>query len=736
MGWFDEQIKDRIRNDEDGFAQSFAALSGAIMGRRTAEARMDERTRAASAIGEILKYYRVKPVELPDSLTNLDEQLEFLMRPSGIMRRLVKLTEGFYKDAVGPLLGRTKEGSPVAILPNGLAGYAYYDYGSGRQVRVTRETAGNLDEAAVCFYKPLPLRKIGIRDLLIYIAQTLSASDLILISLAALAATLIGMLSPYVSNLLFGAVIPGGDGSLLIPLAALMIGVTVSTRLIGITRSLILGRVQTKMNIAVQAASMMRVLSLPAAFFKEYSSGEMSSRAQSINSLCGMLANTILSTGLTSLFSLAYIGQIGGYAPGLVAPALAIVLATAAISLVTTLLQTERSERSMRVGAKLSGLVFALFSGVQKIKLAGAERRAFAKWSGVYSQAAEMRYAPPLYLELLALISSAVTMLGTIAIYFYAVTSGVGVAGYMAFNVSYGMVSGAFMSLAGITLTLANIRPTLKMVEPILNAEPEVSEGKRVITRLSGGIEVNNVSFRYAEEMPLVLDNISLKIKPGQYVAIVGATGCGKSTLLRLLLGFEKPQKGAVYYDGKDISTIDLRSLRRHIGVVMQGGKLFQGDIYSNITVSAPWLTQKEAWAAAELAGIADDIRDMPMGMHTMISEGSGGISGGQRQRLMIARAVAPGPKVLMFDEATSALDNITQKKVSQSLDAMKATRIVIAHRLSTIRQCDRVIVLEKGRIVEDGNYDELIAKNGSFAALVARQRLDDTAYVGHTTTY
>ncbi|MGJ4849015.1 NHLP bacteriocin export ABC transporter permease/ATPase subunit [Bacillota bacterium Meth-B3] len=736
MGWFDEQIKDRIRNDEDGFAQSLAALSGAIMGRRTAEARMDERTRAASAIGEILKYYRVKPVELPDSLTNPDEQLEFLMRPSGIMRRLVKLTEGFYKDAVGPLLGRTKEGSPVAILPNGLAGYAYYDYGSGRQVRVTRETAGNLDEAAVCFYKPLPLRKIGIRDLLIYIAQTLSASDLILISLAALAAMLIGMLSPYVNNLLFGAVIPGGDGSLLIPLAALMIGVTVSTLLIGITRSLILGRVQTKMNIAVQAASMMRVLSLPAAFFKEYSSGEMSSRAQSINSLCGMLANTILSTGLTSLFSLAYIGQIGGYAPGLVAPALAIVLATAAISLVTTLLQTERSERSMRVGAKLSGLVFALFSGVQKIKLAGAERRAFAKWSGVYSQAAEMRYAPPLYLELLALISSAVTMLGTIAIYFYAVTSGVGVAGYMAFNVSYGMVSGAFMSLAGITLTLANIRPTLKMVEPILNAEPEVSEGKRVITRLSGGIEVNNVSFRYAEEMPLVLDNISLKIKPGQYVAIVGATGCGKSTLLRLLLGFEKPQKGAVYYDGKDISTIDLRSLRRHIGVVMQGGKLFQGDVFSNITVSAPWLTQKEAWAAAELAGIADDIRDMPMGMHTMISEGSGGISGGQRQRLMIARAVAPGPKVLMFDEATSALDNITQKKVSQSLDAMKATRIVIAHRLSTIRQCDRVIVLEKGRIVEDGNYDELIAKNGSFAALVARQRLDDTAYVGHTTTY
>ncbi|MBQ1527790.1 MAG: ATP-binding cassette domain-containing protein, partial [Lachnospiraceae bacterium] len=240
-----------------------------------------------------------------------------------------------------------------------------------------------------------------------------------------------------------------------------------------------------------------------------------------------------------------------------------------------------------------------------------------------------------------------------------------------------------------------------------------------------GRIELNNISFRYNDNMPLVLDNLSFIIEPGQYVAIVGKTGCGKSTLMRILLGFEKPQKGAVYYDGKDLEKLDLKSLRRKIGTVMQDGKLFSGDIYSNIVISAPWLTLDRAWEAAEMAGMAEDIRDMPMGMFTLISEGQGGISGGQKQRLMIARAIAPKPRILMFDEATSALDNITQKKVSESLDSLNCTRIVIAHRLSTIKNCNRIIVMDGGRIIEDGTYDELITENGYFAELVERQKLE-----------
>lgn len=379
----------------------------------------------------------------------------------------------------------------------------------------------------------------------------------------------------------------------------------------------------------------------------------------------------------------------------------------------------------MELSAKESGMQYAMISGIQKIKLSGAEKRAFARWANLYAKGAAFTYNPPMFIKINGVISMAISLVGTFVMYWAAVKSNIAVADYYAFNTAYGMVSGAFLSLASIALTVAQIKPTVDMAKPILEAVPEISEGKQVVTELSGGIELHNVSFRYAESQPNILDDFSLKIKAGQYVAIVGATGCGKSTLMRILLGFEIPQKGSVYYDGKDIAALDLKSLRQNIGTVMQNSKLFSGDIYSNIVISAPRLTVDDAWEAAEMAGIAEDIRQMPMGMHTIISEGSGGISGGQRQRLAIARAIAPKPKVLMFDEATSALDNITQKMVSDSLEKLECTRIVIAHRLSTIRACDRIIFLENGKIAEDGTYDELIAKNGLFAQLVERQRLD-----------
>ena len=394
-------------------------------------------------------------------------------------------------------------------------------------------------------------------------------------------------------------------------------------------------------------------------------------------------------------------------------------------SVLTTLVKEKYSEEEMQVDAKESGMEYALISGVQKIRLSGAEKRMFARWAKNYAKRSKLTYQPSKFLTLNSVISLVISLVGMIVMYRMALLSGISVGDYAAFNEAYGLVSGAFSSFAGMALVFADIKPVLKMAKPILDAEPEVAEGKQVVTKLNGAIEINNVSFRYRDDMPNVIDNLSLKIKSGQYLAIVGTTGCGKSTLVRLMLGFEKPQKGAVFYDGKDLNTLDLKSLHRKIGTVMQDGKLFQGDIFSNITISAPWLTMDDAWEAAEYAGIADDIRNMPMGMFTMISEGSGGISGGQKQRLMIARAVAPKPKILIFDEATSALDNLTQKKVSDFLDELKCTRIVIAHRLSTIRHCDRIIVLDKGHIIEDGPYDELVAQNGFFEELVKRQQLE-----------
>ena len=733
MGWFDEQIRDRKKNDDEAFAEAFANMAAAVTGKRVDAALNDDRTVTKDAIDEILKYYHIKSREVPDNISDMNEQLEYLMRPYGIMRRTVKLEGKWYRDAVGAMLGVLKEsGRVVALLPSGLSGYSYYDYETGRKRKINRRNVHLFEEEAIAFYKPFPLKKMSIPSLAKYIVQTLSAADLVMIALATLALSLVGMIAPMLNKLLFGRVLMSGSVRLLASIAVFSVCVSISTLLITAVKNMITARIETKLNISVEAATMMRVMSLSADFFKQYSSGELSSRASQVGVLCRMLVSTVLSTGLTSLFSLIYISQIFAYAPTLVVPALIIILVTVVFSVISSLVEMNLSTQQMEISGKESGMIYSFITGIQKIRLAGAEKRAFARWGNLYAKSADLEYGPPAFIELNSVISLAISLVGTIVMYVLAVESGISVADYYAFSTAYGMVSGAFMSLAGIALTAAQIKPILTMVKPFFDAVPEVSDGKQVLTRLSGGIELNNVSFGYSENMPLVIDDLSLKIRPGQYVAIVGKTGCGKSTLMRLLLGFEHPKKGAIYYDGKDLEKIELRSLRRRIGVVMQNGKLFQGDIYSNIVISAPWLSRQDAWEAAELAGIADDIRSMPMGMDTMISEGAGGISGGQRQRLMIARAIAPKPKILMFDEATSALDNITQKKISESLDSLKCTRIVIAHRLSTIKQCDRIIVLDKGKIIEDGKYDELIEKNGFFAELVARQRLDSVPETVH----
>ena len=727
MGWFNEQIKERKISDNNAFEASFDNITASVLGKKMSSALNDSRIITKNAIDAILKFYHVPSREVPEELEDMNEQLEYLMRPYGIMRRSVILESGWYKDAIGAMLGIRKDnGTVVALIPSGFSGYEYFDLESGKYIKVKKSNEDSFEDEAIAFYKPFPLKSITIKDLIVYIAQVLSVSDYVAIALATLAVSLLGMLTPKINNILFSVVVTSGSVRLLIGIAIFAICLSLTSLIISSVKSLISARINTKLSISIEAATMMRLMSLPADFFKNYSSGELQERAGNISSLCDMLVSTILNTGLTSAFSLIYIYQIFVYAPGLVIPSLIITFITIIFFVVSALMQMKISVKQMELGGKESGMTYALISGVQKIKLAGAEKRAFARWANLYAERISYSYNPPAFLKLNPVISSAISLTGTLVMYYMAVKTGVSVAEYYAFNTAYGMVSGAFMSLSSIALTFAQIKPILERVKPLLDAKPEISEGKQVITRLSGAIEMNNVSFRYNESMPNVIDNLSLKIRPGQYVAIVGKTGCGKSTLMRLLLGFEKADRGAIYYDGKDINSLDLKSLRRKIGSVMQNGKLLQGDIYSNITISAPWLTMDEAFEAAEKAGIAEDIRRMPMGMHTMISEGSGGISGGQRQRLMIARAIAPKPKILMFDEATSALDNITQRQVCEALDAMKCTRIVIAHRLSTIKQCDRIIVLDGGHIVEDGTYRELIDNKGYFYELVERQRVDD----------
>jgi NHLM bacteriocin system ABC transporter ATP-binding protein len=577
---------------------------------------------------------------------------------------------------------------------------------------------------AICFYRPLAQRELDSRDILKFMWADVSVSEVVFMVIAALCVSLLGLVLPLVNQFIFSTVIDTNKSILLVSVLVLLCGLALSTFLITITKELFSYRIQTKMSVTLQSAVMGRLINLPTSFFKEHSSGDLAQRVEVLKELCVVICEGIISFGLTTLFSFIYIIQIFQITPTIAVPALVTLLVELVIVGIGVGIRIHCIRAELKAKNEVSAFVYAVYSGIQKIKLSGSENRVFAKWAQNYKKQADAMYDQPLFLKIQDMIIPTVAILGNVFIFYAASASGVPISEFMAFNAAFAVVSGAVLALSGVSVAFAYIGPILEMIQPVIKTIPEEMTTKKAVQNLRGTIELNNVTFQYTPDGPKILDNLNLKIKPGEYVAIVGKSGCGKSTLLRLLLGFEVPQTGAIYYDGMDLEKIELRSLRHNIGVVMQNGGLFAGDIYSNITISAPLLSLEDAWQAADMAGLAEDIRTMPMQMHTVISEGSGGVSGGQRQRIMIARAIAPKPRILMFDEATSALDNITQQQVSESLAKLRNTRIVIAHRLSTVMQCDRIIVLDAGRIRESGSYEELIQNDGFFAELVKRQRL------------
>ena len=727
MGWFDEQIRQRVQNDDDVLSDAYARMANAVIGKKKIEVLFQsDREMATRAVGEILKYYRVRARKIPESMESSKEILDYLLRPSGILRREVKLTDRWWKDATGAMLGTRKDGSVVALIPGRLKGYSIVDPANDSREDVNAKTAKELSAEALCFYKPFPQKSIGIKEVAKYVISLLRPRDYVWMIALTGVVTLVQTIGPRITQIVYDQnFLDLGNRLLLISFILVMLLSEMSRQMFDLVKTIFSQNIQAQLNLQVESAAMMRILSLPISFFSRFNSGELTTRVSAVTSVCSTISSTFFSVLLTAAFSLVYLVQIFHFAPSLLLPSLAITLLTAGLSLATALIQMGVTQRRMENDSKETGMVLALLNGIPKIKVAGAEKRAFARWARCYAPSAQLTYNPPFLVKMNGPISQMITLGGTVIMYYFALRGGVSSADYMAFNSAYAIMSGAFTGLVGAAAAVAGVRPALNMAKPLFETAPEMQEDKEVLERLGGSIEINHVSFRYSDTMPYVLQNLSLKIKKGEYVAIVGRTGCGKSTLLRLLLGFEKPQKGGIFYDGRDIQMLDMKSLRRRIGVVLQAGNLFQGNIYSNIAISNPSMTVDDAWKAAEMVGMKEDIEHMPMGMNTLIQEGGGGISGGQKQRLMIARAIAGNPSILMFDEATSALDNITQKIVSDSLDTLKCTRIVIAHRLSTIRNCDRILMMDSGKIVEQGTYEELIEKGGLFAKLVERQRVD-----------
>jgi ATP-binding cassette subfamily C protein len=490
-------------------------------------------------------------------------------------------------------------------------------------------------------------------------------------------------------------------------------------------------RLQAKMESTIQAATWDRLLDLPVNFFRKYPAGDLADRAAGVDQIQELVSGAGVAAILGSISGLFYVGQMFSYNLTMAFVAVLLTLTYVTTTTVLNYLQLRYQRDELQVRGRISGLVLNLIGGVSKLRVCGAERHAFRVWAEQFAGQRRITFSVGTIQNVAGTFSSAFPVLSSIAIFLTMVkvmqaaaennTPGMTVGEFVAFNTAYGLFLGAMQALGDSSLSLLRVVPIYERLAPVLTTLPEVDRNKAYPGKLRGGIEISHVKFRYTPDGPFIVNDLSLKIEPGEFVAFVGGSGCGKSTLMRLMLGFEQPTSGSILYDGQDLSTIDVRLLRQQLGVVLQISRVMPTDMWRNIT-GATARTLDDAWWAAEKAGLADDIRNMPMGMHTYVSEGGGTLSGGQRQRLMIARAIVNRPKVLFLDEATSALDNRTQAIVTQSMNNMDATRIVIAHRLSTIIDANKICYMEGGQIVEMGSYDQLMALNGKFAELARRQ--------------
>ena len=725
MGIFEEQLRERLKRDDAELSHSIDDVIDSLRGKSRYHADGTSMENLRHELELICQFYKVDIPSVFHDTKDVNEFIDYMTHPSGIMHRRVMLEGNWWKDCDGALLAVTKDkGEFCALLPRKTGGYSFWNTSSGAREKLTSKHKDMFEKEALCFYEPLPEEVKNGKQLLFFLFKHIAIFDYAIVLLATLLATLLGMMTPYISGIIFSRLIPSGKTDIVFTTAILLLITVLAAYIMSVVRTGTLERIKNRMENVVQNALMSKLMHLPPRFFQRKSAGGLATIITYLDRLPMVIADVLLGPCITAVFSFAYVIQIGVLAPSLALPAFVTLIAQALIIIFSIKQKLRLTREELNANMEVKGITYSAISGIQRIKLSGSEKRIVSRWAKAYKNRAKAAYKVYFPSTMQNELVVAAALAGTLWVYFSGASRGIELSQFVVFLSAFSIATNNITSLSECAQHLPFLKPSLKLIEPIPSETPETSAGKTVVGRLSGAIEMSHVTFRYSEKSPVVLDDLNLKIKPREYIAIVGRSGCGKSTLMRLLMGFEKPESGMVMYDQKDLAELDPASLRRNIGVVLQNGKLFAGSIFSNITISAPWLTLKEAWEAAEMAGMADDIRNMPMGMHTLISEGSGGISGGQKQRLMIARAIAPKPKILMFDEATSALDNITQKKVSDTLDTLNCTRVVIAHRLSTIRNCDRILVMDKGKIAEDGSYDELIAKNGLFAELVERQRL------------
>jgi len=683
-------------------------------------------------------------LEFPDDADAADV-IETLGAPAGMRSRRVILDGRWWTHSGGPLIARVAERrrvprgptpftSPslaagtgwVALIPH-LGGYrmraADTQTNEIHEWKVDAALASRLAPFAFTFYRRFDRRKLNAADMLRF-AATHGGGDVVTLLMAGLVAALVGLFMPAATGWLIDQAIPSQASRTVESIIAGLAVAGVAIIALDVLRSLAVMRFESRIGVAMQAALVDRVVSAPARFFREFSSGDLALRMGSVNTIQRTITGSTIGAFVTSIFLFANIGLMVAYSPALTAASLGIALVIVAISTGVGLARLRVGPRIEAMDGKLGALQFEIFSGIAKLRAAAAEPRAFRKW---YEKYDAFRTLNGMSVRLsnwesvaLSLLQPAATVMVLYLAWQLMPTSGMSTGEFVAFHAALFALLGGVHTLVSTALDLVNLKPVWDRARPILETPPEDSGRQGLAHEPEGRIELRAVSFAYPGG-PVVLEDIDLVIEPGEFVAIVGASGSGKSTMLRLLLGFESPAIGQVAYDGRDLATLDLRHLRRRIGTVLQGGKLWGGDILTNIA-GANNIDANAALQAARQAGLERDIEAMPMGLYTVVGEGLSTLSGGQRQRVLIARALAGNPRILLLDEATSALDNVSQATVLEGLAALQATRVVIAHRLNTVRDADRIVVLDRGRIVQQGSFEELARASGPFSAMLARQ--------------
>jgi len=668
----------------------------------------------------------ITPPQHADNLATLTptDAVQYMARSSHFRTRRVALRGDWWKQDNGAMLGFLGDDKiPVALVMASPRQYEMVNPMDHSRTMITADVAETLDDFAEVFYRPFPYKTLNLRDLVTFGLSGLRR-DITTVLIASLFLGILQVLTPLLGQLVFDSIVPAGNQTALLYVAAALLGASIGSLLLNVTYSVAILRIENRFEANLQTAMWDRLLELPIDFFQQFSSGDLASRAASLSAIRTVITTTFLTSLLPAIYGVANLVMLFVFSP--VLASVAIILAAIAIAAMVWV--SNRHVKLQRdiadIQGETYGHVLQLVNGIAKFRVAAAESFAFLTWAQRFAKQRDLSFRARTLQNSLTVFTAFYPPFTQAVIFGLLIMtdSGISTGTFLAFNIAFTVFLSSMLALGGGVMAIFSVIPMYERAQPILETLPEVDHLKTDPGPLSGTIEVQHVTFQYDEGGATVLDDVSLKAEPGQFIAIVGESGSGKSTLMRLLLGFHKPKTGVIYYDNLDLAQLDIKSVRRQVGVVLQNSELTAGqDIFRNI-VGSSGLTMDDAWNAAERAGLADDIRQMPMGMATLVSTGGGTLSGGQRQRVLIARALVRKPRIVFFDEATSALDNRTQAVVSESLEQMEATRIVIAHRLSTIINADKIFVMDNGRVIEQGNYKELMALDEHFAELAKRQ--------------